>query len=463
MKRFDFVFTILQVPLDYLMLVVAGLASYSLRYQGLVTQVRPVFFDVSYVDFVRLLFGVALIGILVFAWSGLYRSERVLHSAEEFRKIFLAVSTTLLIVVIAIFLRRELFSSRFIILLAWIFAVIFISIGRVALRYLKGIILSHSSWGYSIALIGNGESVQIIQHYYQNKKHLGYHVQAVVPDFSPESRAQLEALARADKLDELVQLRTDFNEAQTEEVITFCNTHQVNLLYLASFVQTQLINYEAINIAGYPIIRVKRTPLDGWGRIGKRLFDVVVSAVALIILSPLFLIVMLIVRFDSRGPILFAAMRVGQKGKIFKLYKFRSMIVGADKMKQELAAFNERADGPLFKMTHDPRITSAGRWLRRSSLDELPQLWNVLVGDMSLVGPRPHEPEEVSRYTSQYRKLLTIKPGITGAAQVSGRSTLTFDEEARLDIYYIENWSLWQDIRILAKTPAALINYRNAS
>jgi lipopolysaccharide/colanic/teichoic acid biosynthesis glycosyltransferase len=148
--------------------------------------------------------------------------------------------------------------------------------------------------------------------------------------------------------------------------------------------------------------------------------------------------------------------RVGQKGKIFKMYKFRSMVKDAHLMKSEIKNLNERPDGPLFKMKNDPRVTTFGKFLRRTSLDELPQLFNVLAGEMSLVGPRPHEPEEVSEYQRGYRKLLTIKPGITGMAQVSGRSSLLFSEEAKLDIFYIENWSILLDLIILLKTPKAL-------
>jgi exopolysaccharide biosynthesis polyprenyl glycosylphosphotransferase len=214
-------------------------------------------------------------------------------------------------------------------------------------------------------------------------------------------------------------------------------------------------------LAGYPIIRIKRTPLEGWGKVVKRLFDILGSLVLIIILIPLGVLISLLILVDSRGPVIIKLARVGQYGKTFSLYKFRSMVVNAHLMKQEILQFNERQDGPLFKMKNDPRITRIGKILRRSSLDELPQLFNVLLGSMSLVGPRPHEPEEVSRYTSQYKKLLNIKPGMTGAAQVSGRSKLLFEEEAKVDIYYIENWTIVEDLKILAKTPAAVINYKN--
>jgi len=154
--------------------------------------------------------------------------------------------------------------------------------------------------------------------------------------------------------------------------------------------------------------------------------------------------------------------RIGADGKRFKLYKFRSMIKDAHKMKKELIDFNERADGPLFKMQADPRITKFGKFIRKYSLDELLQLLNVIFGSMSLVGPRPHEPQEVAKYQVSDKKLLAIKPGITGMAQVSGRSDLSWQEEVRLDTYYVENWSLSLDIQILLKTPRAVLGKRQA-
>jgi len=204
------------------------------------------------------------------------------------------------------------------------------------------------------------------------------------------------------------------------------------------------------------LIEIRGTPLDGWGKVYKRVFDFIISLLLIIILSPIFLILGIIIKSSSRGSIFVALPRVGVKGKIFKTYKFRSMIKGAHQLKSKMMAYNERIDGPLFKMKNDPRVTKFGGWLRRTSLDELPQLFNVLKGEMSLVGPRPHEPEEVSKYQRGYKKLLTVKPGITGMAQVSGRSNLLFAEEAKLDVFYIENWSLLLDLIILSKTPIAI-------
>jgi len=183
----------------------------------------------------------------------------------------------------------------------------------------------------------------------------------------------------------------------------------------------------------------------------------------LVVSSPIFLTIAILIKIDSAGPIFVKLERIGEKGKKFTLYKFRSMVKNAHSLKKDLVEFNERADGPLFKIKNDPRITRIGRFLRRMSLDELPQFFNVLKGHMSLVGPRPHEPEEVSKYERWQKKLLAIKPGITGLAQISGRSDLKFEEEAKLDIYYIENWSLKLDWQIVFKTPWVVLTGRSAS
>jgi len=219
-----------------------------------------------------------------------------------------------------------------------------------------------------------------------------------------------------------------------------------------------------------PLVEVKKTPLDGWGRILKRLFDLIVSAGLIIMLSPIMLAVALLIKLDSPGPLFFAKLddgtplrRVGVAGRLFCYWKFRSMRPYSDSLRYtELSGQNLRNDGPMVKIKDDPRVTRVGKYLRRWSLDELPELFLVLRGKMSLVGPRPHLPEEVAKYEGRHKKVLTIKPGITGLAQVSGRSDLSFEEEVKLDVFYIENWSLWRDIVILIRTPLAVLKNRQA-
>jgi exopolysaccharide biosynthesis polyprenyl glycosylphosphotransferase len=214
-------------------------------------------------------------------------------------------------------------------------------------------------------------------------------------------------------------------------------------------------------VVGLPLLHVERPEFTGSRRVAKGLFDRVVALAALLVLSPVLLGLALAVRLDSRGPALFTQTRVGRSGRTFKMIKFRSMHVDADDMLAELREANEGA-GPLFKMKDDPRITRVGALLRRTSLDELPQLLNVVTGSMSLVGPRPPLPDEVAQYGDDVHRRLLVKPGMTGLWQVSGRSDLDWEESVRLDLYYVENWSFLMDISIISQTFRAVLAARGA-
>ena len=194
----------------------------------------------------------------------------------------------------------------------------------------------------------------------------------------------------------------------------------------------------------------------------KRLMDIVLAVIALLLGSPIFLVTALLVKLTSPGPIIFSQVRVGKYGRHFKFYKFRSMYIDAEARKAELMQHNESVDGVIFKMKHDPRITPVGRFIRKFSIDELPQLFNVLFGDMSLVGPRPPLPSEVRSYTLEERKRLNITPGITCIWQVSGRSELPFSKQIALDKEYIASRSAWKDFLILLKTIPAILTGKGA-
>ncbi len=194
----------------------------------------------------------------------------------------------------------------------------------------------------------------------------------------------------------------------------------------------------------------------------KRLFDIVGSAVGMLLLSPVYAAIALAVKLSSPGPVIFSQIRVGCNGRHFKFYKFRSMRQDAEALKASLADQNESKDGVIFKMKDDPRITKVGKFLRRTSLDELPQLWNVFIGDMSLVGPRPPVPSEVQEYTLEDRKRLNVVPGITCLWQIKGRSDIPFNEQVRLDKEYILAPSIWKDLAILLKTIPAIIGGKGA-
>jgi exopolysaccharide biosynthesis polyprenyl glycosylphosphotransferase len=207
--------------------------------------------------------------------------------------------------------------------------------------------------------------------------------------------------------------------------------------------------------AGLTLLHVDHPQLSGPRQVIKDLFDRCAAALALVLLSPLMLVLVLAIRVSDTGPAFFTQTRVGKDGKVFRIYKFRTMVVDAEKRLAELRSSND-FDGVLFKMRRDPRVTAIGAYLRKWSLDELPQLVNVLLGEMSMVGPRPALPDEAARYADHVRRRLVVKPGLTGLWQVSGRSDLSWDESVRLDLRYVENWSLALDLQIMWKTFAVL-------
>lgn len=243
---------------------------------------------------------------------------------------------------------------------------------------------------------------------------------------------------------------------QVEEVIMICAEQGVRTTIAADIFSMGLMKSEVSFFGGMPLIHFQTPPGDSWQLALKRFIDISVSALGLMVFSPLFIFLGLGVK-TSKGPILFRQKRMGLNGRIFQMYKFRSMFVGAERSLAALKASNEMS-GPVFKMRDDPRVTRFGRFMRRFSLDELPQLWNVFVGDMSLVGPRPPIPGEVSLYDRKSRRRLSMRPGITCTWQVSGRNEITeFSDWVALDLQYIDNWSLMRDIGLLLRTIPAVI------
>jgi len=285
---------------------------------------------------------------------------------------------------------------------------------------------------------------------------LGYKVVRKLRDFKIED---LERIYKDPGIDEIILCSSNVEKNRIQELLDFCQEKNIDFKFVPDMFQAQAALFEMQTISDITLIEVKRTPLDGWGKIFKRSMDIAGSFFGLIMLAPFFVFMAIIIKMDSPGPV-FARLERVARGKKFMLYKFRSMVKNAHKMKYnedgnlkpEFAKYNEREGGPLFKMKNDPRVTKVGRFIRKTRLDEFPQLINVLKGEISLVGPRPHEPEEVAKYEKRHKKLLTIKPGCTGMAQVSGSSGLDFEREVKLDIYYIENWSLFLDFIIIAKT-----------
>lgn len=460
------------------MLVLAGISAYYIRFSDFTTSIRPIIFDLPFAGFLKVVLLIALLWIPIFAFAGLYNIKSARKLVKEIYRVILACSTGLMLIVILIFIRRELFDSRFIVLAGWILAIIYVSIARALVRWLQRYLFKHGVGVRKVILVGNSKTGDHLINKFSADKSFGFKVVKRVRDFSQETSGELKELveksiksqSRDGEIDEIIQSDPNLTKAETLRLYDFADEYNLTFRYVADLLGTKVLKNELMEIMGIPVIEVQKTPLDGWGRIVKRLFDLIASAILIILLSPIYLLVAIIIKLDSRGPVFFSQKddgsplrRVGQGGRLFNYFKFRSMVPGSDsKRYSELAENNLRADGPLVKIENDPRVTRIGKFIRRWSIDELPELFLVFLGRMSLVGPRPHLPEEVAKYEQRHKKVLTVKPGVTGLAQISGRSDLNFEEEVKLDTYYVENWSFLLDLSILIRTPLALIRGRKA-
>ncbi len=465
MNRTDLVFTVLRVPLDFCMLIVAGIVAYFLRFSAL-TEIRPAIFGIPFSHYTQLLVGVSFFFIVVFSFTGLYTIGH--HKIRnEIQRIFIACSTAMTIVLVFLFFISGFFSSRFIVLAAWILSFVFVACARLILRFIKTMLFKRGVGLHSIAIIGDATRIAPITSEINQRPALGFHVVLQRTGWTEETESSLNTLRAEKKLDEIFLIHPSADYAMLKKILDFANEHHIAFRYSADMLGSKRL--EVSTLAGIPFMEVKRTRLEGWGKILKRLFDIVVSAVVIVLLLPFFLIIAIIIRMESRGPIVYLNERIGKNEYPFSVYKFRSMHLkyctgkkydasgNALKYEEKLAREKSERKGPVYKVLNDPRRTRVGRFLERFSLDELPQLFNVFFGSMSLVGPRPHMPNQVAHYKKHHRQLFTIKPGITGMAQIEGRSDLDFEDEARLDIYYIENWSPWIDFIILLKTPLRVL------
>jgi exopolysaccharide biosynthesis polyprenyl glycosylphosphotransferase len=312
-------------------------------------------------------------------------------------------------------------------------------------------------------IVGAGEVGRTVMRNVVAQPVLGYHVVGFVdddPDKGNTDIGRFKALGNTSNIPRLVkELAIDeviitlpwMYHRKIVSIVAQCEREQVRVRIVPDIFQMTLSHLDVEDLGGIPMIGVRDISISGSRQFIKRAMDVVISVLALIVLAPLFFLLSVIIRLDSPGPAIFRQIRVGKGEQLFSCFKFRSMRVGAEEEKETLLDKNE-VTGPVFKMRDDPRITSVGRFIRRTSLDELPQLFNVLMGHMSMVGPRPAIPSEVQRYQPWHKRRLEVAPGITGLWQVSGRSELTFDEMVLLDLYYIENWSPLHDLQIMLRT-----------
>ncbi len=463
MKKSEAVFGLLRIPVDALAVFAALLLAYRLRQMNIdlvpwVQLLDPATTLPALPDYLSTFVFPGILGFLFFAaCMGLYSLLSTRSAWREVGGVFI-VSLLWLIAVIAWYflVRKQLFYSRILLLHSGTLIAVFGIIGRTSVLMLQRACL-HSGIGVRCVLsIGGAPIVHIAQDTLIRDvryRYLGHRA----------SLSELKTMRAQHSID--LVLQTDPNPAgsETNALIEYCRSEHIGYAFLPPVLAENPHQLAIEHIGLVPMLAFRPTPLDGWGRILKRVFDLIVSALLLLIILPLLCLLCFLCLLLQGFPVFYISRRVSDpSGRLMPTLKLRTMIRDADQKKSVLKEKSHRADGPLFKIKGDPRVTPLGRVLRRWSLDELPQLFNVFIGQMSLVGPRPHLPDEVVRYTAYDRRVFAVKPGLTGLAQVSGRSDLPFQEEVRLDLQYIEEWSLFLDLWILWRTFWVVLGKRGA-
>jgi exopolysaccharide biosynthesis polyprenyl glycosylphosphotransferase len=416
--------------------------------------------------------------IMVLAWTvvglrfRLYATGSLVLLSSECWQVLKTALCSVMIATVPAFLFRENPLSR--LFLLYMFGLLTLS--TLGIRFLIRMLPKYLRLrGYryrQVVIVGKNKRSQQIASSILNSPGLGIRILDVIdhdPEASPSADgmcrldrsngiiSDLERILRSHVVDEvIVTLPMKSFYSHIEQILAICEQAGVEVKISTDLFKTHHAKRGIIALEGMNFLEFYNGPGRDWKMIAKRAMDVSISTALILLLAPLLMLTAALIKLDSRGPVFFVQERIGYHGRRFRCYKFRSMVDNAERLKSDLMPHNEMT-GPVFKMRNDPRVTRLGRILRKTSIDELPQLFNVLIGDMSLVGPRPPVPGEVSEYGLGDRRRLSIRPGITCIWQVNGRNAIPFEHWVELDRQYIDNWSLWLDLKILAKTIPAVL------
>lgn len=443
---------------------------------------RPLISNISAIDFVSVFLLLIPFWILVFGSLGLYRPDVYQKRMREMRKLFIGSFIGILLVIgFAFVSEKPIFPARLVAVYAACITFVLLFIGREVLRRMRKVAFRYGKGIQRVMIIGSGETASNIIASLEDTKTSGFNIVATCGTSESATaikrfRSLESALGELQELDIDTIVQTEIFKDESHNRLVF--EHALNNHVGYSFVPAEIEFYSGKNtvdvLDGYPIISVSQTPLSGWGEVIKRLFDIFGACVGLILSLPIFLVVGAIIKLTDNGPIIYRHKRISRHGKVFWVYKLRSMYLKystgkAATGKSDEDIFKEMGREDLIeefrrtqKVKKDPRIMPIGRFTRTTSLDELPQLLNVLKGELSLVGPRPIVKDELKHYKKSGAVFLSVKPGLTGLWQVSGRSDLDYEDRVNLDIYYVQNWNFWLDLKILFKTIGVIINKTGA-
>jgi len=391
----------------------------------------------------------------VFLQNGLYRLFFV-SFLDEMVRVIKAVTIGVFFLVMATFFYREVSYSRLTFILFWAFLIIFVLLFRELFKNALKFLLRSFVKRENVLIVGQGNKML--------KEVLKQHPQlqlSFVPESGEGNIEKIKSIIKEKNISQVFFVQIDWKENSLMDFYDWCENEGIDIKFVPDMVQLCKGEVLIDSSFGIPIFHLKSLSFSGFNFYFKRILDLIISISVISLIWPLMLLLIIIIKIDSPGPFLYHHKRMGYRGRIFDFYKFRTMVVDADAQLDKFKAQSERK-GPVFKMSNDPRITRIGKYLRRFSVDEIPQLINVLQGDMSIVGPRPQVLWEAKAYDDWAKKRLRILPGITGLWQISGRASLSYEEMIELDIYYIENWSAGLDLKILLLTLPAIFSKKGA-
>ena len=430
----------------------------------------------AYFNGVILLFIVLI--VIVFQIRGIYRLPRWTTWLDEASAIATGVTIAIAMVLMYAFLQRFQ-PSRLIFLYAYLLTILLLIVGRGLLRVARERLWLRGIGVDRVLVVGAGQAGQRLLQWLLGQPQLGYQVVGFVDDQPPPPNwgiatqrrvehplhlggsNEIGDIVRRHRVDEVIIALPPTAHAQMIAIMDQCRQQDIEFKYVPDLFELAMDRVHIHDVAGLPLIGIKPARIAGWNFVVKRAMDIAVSLTVLVGLSPLIALIAIAIKLDTPGPILFRQQRVGRNSRLFTCYKFRSMVVGAEKFQHDrIAARGEDPRHP--KDPDDPRRTRVGALLRKTSADELPQFINILLGEMSLVGPRPPVPDEVALYDEWHRERLQVTPGLTGLWQVNGRSEIGFEEMVRLDLYYAEHWSPWLDLKIVLRTVPAILTSRGA-
>lgn len=467
-RRNDFLIPLLTVISDVAAIETAFLVSYWLRFHSPLTSVFEITLGIpSLAGYVYGSFVFIPMWLLVFRSRGLYGTRRNTHLSDEFFAIVRLVSIGLMILMSATFFYRGFSYSRGVFLLLWVTSITTVTTGRFLIMEFEKILYRRGRELKTVAIVGSNDTANEIfllltSHRYLGYEVVGYYADAAAANSFPLSQSKYLGAIK-DLPNDITHYRLQAalialsykDHPQLLEMIRDAEGLNIELMMVPDMLDLMTSRVRIREIEGIPFIQIKEIPLSTWNRINKRTFDMLFSAIILLATLPITAMLALIIKLTSKGPVFFFQERIGLDGRRFLVVKFRTMRIDA-----------EETTGPVRAKKGDPRVTAIGRILRRTSLDELPQLWNVLRGHMSIVGPRPERPFFVEQFKSKIPRYLErhrVKAGMTGWAQVNGlRGDAPIEERTKYDIYYVENWSLVFDVKIILKTIRAVIFGKDA-